>query len=42
MSGMGMAAGLGTGSAIQSANDDKRNEEARRLRDQLQSLKEKN
>lgn len=41
LSGMGMAAGLGAGSAVQSGNEDKRNEEARRLRDQLSTLKEK-
>ena len=41
LSGMGMAAGLGAGSAVQSGNEDKRNEEARRLRDQLLTLKEK-
>ena len=41
LSGMGMAAGLGAGSAVHSGNEDKRNEEARRLRDQLSTLKEK-
>lgn len=41
LSGMGMAAGLGAGSAVHSGNEDKRNEESRRLRDQLSTLKEK-